>query len=109
MSRTKRQSIPMLYSWGLCPQTPEVFSLANQGVASVCFAAKRKRATRQRHSPHCTTLRFGSILTVAHTLMRQIHGNKLQEAMSRFRVALIFVSAIPQSGSSIHEQKWVKY
>ena len=69
MSRTKRQSIPMLYSWGLCPQTPEVFSLANQGVASVCFAAKRKRATRQRHSPHCTTLRFGSILTVAHTLM----------------------------------------
>ena len=25
MSRTKRQSIPMLYSWGLCPQTPEVF------------------------------------------------------------------------------------
>ena len=41
MSR-KIQCVPKLYPWGLCPQTPEVYALANQGVTSACLAAKRK-------------------------------------------------------------------
>ena len=46
---------------------------------------------------------LGSILTAAHTLMWQIYGSEIQEAMSRFKMALIFVSKIPKSGSSIDE------
>ena len=57
---------------GLCPQTPGVFSLAIQGVTFHLLLSKKRATPGWCYSPHSTTLRFGTLSSVAHTLMWHI-------------------------------------
>ena len=57
---------------GLCPRTPGVFSLAIQGVTFHLLLSKKRATPGWCYSPHSTTLRFGTLSSVAHTLMWHI-------------------------------------
>ncbi len=60
-----------LHRW-LCPRTPGVFSLAIQGVTFYPLSQQKRATPTWCYSPHSTTLRFGALSSVAHTLMRYL-------------------------------------
>ena len=60
-----------LHRW-LCPRTPGVFSLAIQGVTFYPRSQQKRATPTWCYSPHSTTLRFGALSSVAHTLMRYL-------------------------------------